>query len=162
MNTGPIRCLILACGNTLRGDDGAGPWLAAWAEQRFRDVAGVRVVVRQQWTPDLAEDIARAASVLFVDCSIASAPGAVQLVAVEPAPGADGLATHHLGAPELLALSSELYHAAPSEALLLAIGAGSTELGEAFSSAVSAALPAACRIVEETVLRLIGAPQLPA
>jgi Ni,Fe-hydrogenase maturation factor len=31
------RCLILACGNTLRGDDGVGPWLAEWAEKRFRE-----------------------------------------------------------------------------------------------------------------------------
>lgn len=155
MSPGPIRCLILACGNTLRGDDGAGPWLAAWAEQRFRDDPRVRVVARQQWTPELAEDIARASSVLFLDCSIASAPGAVQMVAVEPAPGAEGQATHHLGAAELLALSSELYETLPREAILLTIGVGSTELGERFSNAVATALPAACRTIEETIQRLL-------
>ena len=64
------RCLVLSCGNTLRGDDGIGPWLAEWAEERFKDEAGVRVVSRQQWTPDLVEEIAEAETVLFVDCSL--------------------------------------------------------------------------------------------
>ena len=81
---GEIRCLILACGNTLRGDDGAGPWLAAWSEERFREETGLRVVVRQQWAPELAEEIARAGSVLFIDCSVESDPGSVRIVAIRP------------------------------------------------------------------------------
>ena len=60
-----VRCLILACGNTLRSDDGVGPWLAEWAEERFLSETGVSVLIRQQWTPELAEDIARSESVLF-------------------------------------------------------------------------------------------------
>jgi hypothetical protein len=40
--------------------------------------------------------------------------------------------------------------------LLLTIGAGSTELGEVFSDPVSAALPGACTLIEETVLRLLS------
>jgi hydrogenase maturation protease len=146
------RCLILACGNTLRGDDGVGPWLAEWAEKRFASEAAVRVLSRQQWTPELAEEIARTGSVLFIDCLIDSAPGSVTLVPVEPAASKQGLATHHQGAPELLALTRELYNSLPRNALLLTIGAGSTELGEEFSDAVSASLPAACRLIEETVL----------
>jgi len=155
MSLTTARCFILACGNTLRGDDGVGPWLAEWAEEKFRSEAGVRVLVRQQWTPELAEDIARAHSVLFIDCSIDSAPGSVRLVPVEPAAPAQGLATHHLGAPELLALGCELYGSLPLNAQLLTIGAGSTELCEAFSDPVKAALPEACRLLEETVLQVL-------
>jgi Ni,Fe-hydrogenase maturation factor len=66
------------------------------------------------------------------------------------------MAAHHLGAPELLALGRELYHSLPQNALLLTIGAGSTELGEVFSDPVSAALPGACTLIEETVLRLLS------
>jgi Ni,Fe-hydrogenase maturation factor len=171
----PTRCLILACGNTLRGDDGVGPWLAEWAENTFRSETDVRVLARQQWTPELAEDIAHADSVLFVDASLTSAPGSVGLSRLELRGGsrlelslewrgelrvgpahAQGLATHHLGAPELLALADELFNSLPRAALLLTIGTGSTELGEAFSDAVAAALPAACRLLEETVLNLLG------
>ena len=85
MNAPPVRCLIVACGNTLRSDDGIGPWLARWAEGRFEAVAAVRVLSRQQWTPDLAEDVAHAESVVFIDCSVESSPGEVRSRPVEPA-----------------------------------------------------------------------------
>jgi hydrogenase maturation protease len=159
MQTKPIRCLILACGNTLRGDDGAGIWLARWAEQRFANTDGLRIIARQQWTPELAEEIAGSESVLFIDCSVDSPAGSVQLTPVEPAKGVQGFATHHLGAAELLALGGELYGPLPRIALLLTIGAASTELGEELSGAVKAALPDACRLLEETVLRLLADTQ---
>ncbi len=158
--TQPItRCLILACGNTLRGDDGLGLWLAEWAGRRFADNAGVRVLADHQWTPEIAEDVARASSVLFIDCSLDSEPGFLRLTPVEPAPGGQGHSTHHLGAPELVALSRDLYASLPRTALLLTIGAASIDLGERFSDAVEAALPAASKLIEETVLGLLGNPE---
>jgi len=149
------RCLVLACGNTLRSDDGIGPWLAGWAEERFGDELGVLVIARQQWTPDLAEDIARAESVLFIDCSIASAPGSVGLVEIEPCGPSQGLATHHVGAAELLGFARDLFDSLPRTALLLTIGAGSTELGETFSGAVLDGIPRACELMEQTVLKMM-------
>jgi hydrogenase maturation protease len=151
-----VRCLILACGNTLRGDDGVGPWLAQWAEERFRAEAEVKIVSRQQWTPELAEDIARADFAIFIDCSAASAPGSIELCEVKPALHGFAMDTHHLGAPELLALGRELFGAGPQSATLLTIGAASTELGEKFSEPVKAALPEACGILEEAVVRAIS------
>src|SRR5438105_2766334 len=109
MTVTPVRFLILACGNTLRGDDGVGPWLAAWADERFAAEPAIRVISRQQWTPDLAEEIALSDAVLFVDCALDAAPGIVNVVPVRPARPEAGLATHHTGAAELLALSEELY-----------------------------------------------------
>ena len=128
------RCLILACGNTMRGDDGIGLWLAAWAERSFAENANVRVIADHQWTPELAEDVARAQSVLFIDCSVDSAPGSLHLTPVEPAAVGQGINTHHQNAAELLALARELYATLPLNAQLLTIGAGSIEFGEAFSS----------------------------
>lgn len=154
-NSNSIRCLILACGNTLRSDDGVGPWLAEWIEQRFRPGSGIRVISRQQWTPELAEDIAQAHSVIFLDCSAEAAPGSVSLVHVDAAlPGA-AIGTHHLGAPEVLALALEFYGSVPQNACLLSVGAGSTELGDQFSDAVNDALPAACGILQSTALCLL-------
>ena len=67
MNSSPVRCLLLACGNTLRSDDGVGPWLAAWAEERFRTEARVSILSRQQWTPELARTLlARSPSFLSI------------------------------------------------------------------------------------------------
>jgi hydrogenase maturation protease len=155
MNAVSARCLILACGNTLRSDDGVGPWLAAWAEERFKPVPAVRVLSRQQWTPDLAEDVAQADSVFFIDGSVGSSPGEVRIHSVEPAPPGPGLASHHIGAAELLALSRELYDSLPREALLLTVGAGSTALGEMFSQSVNDALPEACNALESAVLAFL-------
>lgn len=112
-------------------------------------------IARQQWTPDLAEDIANAESVVFVDCAVDSAPGTVRLARVQPAPAKAGLATHHAGAAELLALTEELYGSLPCNALLLTIGAGSTEMGETFSESVYDALPHACKTLEAAVLKLL-------
>jgi hydrogenase maturation protease len=165
MTNSRALCLILACGNTLRCDDGIGPWLAQWAEERFLNDARVRVIARQQWTPDLAEDIAVSESVVFVDCSVDSAPGSVRLVEVEPVVASQGLATHHVGAPELLALARDLYDSLPSTAMLLTIGAGSTELGEEFSEPVLDAIPQACALLERAVmdrLRELDQRRLPA
>jgi len=159
MPPNPPIVLLLACGNTLRSDDGIGPWLAAWAAQALHTNPAIRVIARQQWTPELAEDIAAASAVLFLDCSVRAAPGQLDLIPVEPATAQPGLATHHLGAPQLLALAQQLYNACPAQAVLLTVGAGSTELGEAFSGPVQAALPRACTLLEETVLRLLAASE---
>ena len=147
-----IRCLILACGNTLRSDDGVGPWLADWAERHFSNQPEIRIISRQQWTPDLAEDISSSESVLFIDCSIESGPGSINLRPVQPSASSQGLATHHCGAPELLALARDLYSSIPQNADILTIGAGSTEIGETVSQPVLDTIPQACILVERTIL----------
>ncbi len=149
------RCLVLACGNTLRSDDGVGPKLAEWAAERFLKNEDVRVVARQQWTPDLAKDIADADSVLFVDSSLDSIPGRVSLAAVASNRGNGDAASHHLEAHELLGLTRSLYGSIADHAMLLTVGAGSTELGETFSEPVEAALPRARGVLEKTVLRFL-------
>lgn len=156
VNNKTARCLILACGNTLREDDGIGPFLASWAEQHFADTASVRVLSAQQWTPELSAEIAAAETVLFLDCSVNTSPGAVSLTPVSAAENLPRLMTHHLDATSLLALAREYYGATPREAMLFVIGAASLELREGFSDTMQAAIPAAQRALEETVLQLLG------
>jgi hydrogenase maturation protease len=155
MNTEIARCLILACGNTLREDDGVGPFLASWAEERFSASPNVRVLIQHQWTPELSAEIAEAQTVLFIDCAVNSIPGSVTLAPVEAAAETPRLFTHHLDATALLALARDYYSAQPGQALLLTIGAASLQLREAFSDTVSAALPEAQRTLEEAVLSLL-------
>jgi hydrogenase maturation protease len=150
------RCLILACGNTLRSDDGIGPWLADWAEQRFQANSDIHIISRHQWTPELAEDVAHAESVLFIDCSANSTPGSISLIEVQPATGPSTPATHHIGALELLGLARDLYNSQPRAALLLTVGAGSLELGELFSQPVLDAIPLACKKLEEAITNLLA------
>jgi hydrogenase maturation protease len=149
------RCLILACGNTLRNDDGVGPDLAEWAENRFQKDSSVRVIARQQWSPDLAGDIAAAESVLFIDSSLESLPGRVDFFPVMPRTANGGSTTHQFDAPYLLGLAHELYDSRSAHAMFLTVGAGSTELGETFSDEVEAALPRARGVLEKAVLRIL-------
>jgi hydrogenase maturation protease len=155
VNQEPNRCLVLACGNALRSDDGVGPKLAEWAAERFQQDANVRVVARQQWTPELAKDIADADSVLFVDSSTNSVPGRVSLAAVPSNRGNGTPETHHLEAHELLGLTRSLYGSMSAHAMLLTVGASSTELGETLSEPVEAALPRARGVLEKAVQRFI-------
>ena len=57
---------------------------------------------------------------------------------------------------ELLGLTRSLYGSMSAHAMLLTVGAGSTELGEAFSEPVEAALPRASGILEKAVLRFLA------
>ena len=123
MSSTQARCLILACGNTLRGDDGVGLWLAEWAEHHFSNQPGVRILADHQWTPELAEDVARAHSVLFIDCSFASPPGAIKLTPVEPAASPTAAFTHFATPAGLLAGARALYGAAPGAVLVSVAGA---------------------------------------
>jgi hydrogenase maturation protease len=149
------RCLVLACGNTLRSDDGVGPKLAAWAEERFRGEPEVRIISRQQWAPELAEEIAAADSVLFVDASVKPPPGRVRLIPVTSRVDSSVQPSHDLTPNQLLGLTRSLYGSIKSHAMLLTVGVGSTELGETFSAPVEAALPRARGILEKSVLRFL-------
>jgi hydrogenase maturation protease len=156
MTSTKARCLLLACGNTLRGDDGIGPWLADWTQERFNEEPGLQVISRQQWTPELAADIAAAESVLFVDCSTKSEPGSVEVIDVQPAAGSQGVGTHQVSAANLLGMAQELYGSLPHHAQMLTVGAGSTELSEEFSQAVLDAIPKALARLEEAVTALLS------
>jgi hydrogenase maturation protease len=157
MNAQPARCLILACGNTLREDDGIGPFLASWAEALFADKPEVRVIASHQWTPELAADVAEATTVLFIDCSVNAAPGSVAVTRILAGDEMPRLMTHHLDATSLLALARAYYERVPHSALLLTVGAGSLQLREGFSEVVTSALPEAKHQLESSVRELLNA-----
>ena len=140
------KCLILACGNPLRGDDGAAWHLAELLSETTLS-GQIRVIVQQQWTPELAEDIVNAASVLFVDCSLDAAPGSVSLSPVTPALTLPNFLTHHQEPAALLALTLSLYLRIPADCDLLVIGAATVEHTEQLSPAVEAALPKALKLL---------------
>ena len=157
----PIPCLILACGNPLREDDGIGPRLAEWAAEHWRSDPRIRVISRQQWTPELAADIAAAQSVLFLDSSVECGPGTLKVHPVRPAATPHGLNTHHSGASEILSLARDLYLTLPRTALLFTVGAASLGLHEGLSNTVQAALPRAIDLLQTTVQDLLSALPTP-
>jgi hydrogenase maturation protease len=122
--------LIIGYGNPLRGDDAAGPIAAG-------RLGGLAV---HQLTPELAEAIAQAGAVLFLDADATLAPGEISVTRIEPAPSH----LNHDATPQgLLALAREVYGAAP-QAWLIGMGGECYELREGLS-------PAARRAVERAV-----------
>jgi len=103
----------------------------------------------------MAEEVAAAEAVIFVDCSLDQAPGEMMLRELSSAPLKPGLVTHHLGAAELLRVAEDLYGSQPRRACLLTIGAGTIELGEGLSEALRDALPDAKSLLDQTVRQIL-------
>jgi hydrogenase maturation protease len=142
--------LLLACGNPLRGDDGFGGWLASRAQERFVSNQ-LEVVASRQFTPEMAEPISRADTVIFLDCSATSEPGQISLLAVEATTKPARLMTHHMSPESLLWMSQELYGRVPRVAYLITVGGESFKMEEGLSDTVRSAAPAALRMIGEMV-----------
>ncbi|HUK66270.1 MAG TPA: hydrogenase maturation protease [Anaeromyxobacteraceae bacterium] len=128
--------LIVAMGNPLRSDDGAGPAAVTGLEGPGRSVRLVPELM-----PELAEEVAHAKTVVFVDAREASPGGAVQVLALEPSPHARmGTFSHALSPEGVLALAASLYGHRP-KAFLVTVNGSDFELGEHLSPEVERALP---------------------
>lgn len=142
--------LVIGYGNTLRGDDGAGPWVvetiaaAGWP--------GVRCVTAHQLTPEMSEDVAVAGRVVFVDASVAE-----ETVAVRPVVGCRTGQGGHCCTPSLLLFLAELLHGRCPEAWLVSVPARRLELGEGLAPQTQTAAEEALRVVA----RILGARRRP-
>jgi len=101
--------LVIGYGNTLRSDDGVGAKVAAAVDEL--GLPGVAALVRHQLTPELAEPISSARTVVFVDAA-ADASTEVRLRPLEPADGAQ-LMAHAADPRSLLAFAQQLFGRCP-------------------------------------------------
>jgi hydrogenase maturation protease len=106
----PAGILIIGYGNTLRGDDGVGPRVASAIEKLH--LPKVRTLVCQQLSPEHADPIARAETVIFVDAAV-DGPKEVQLRALEPGPTTQ-LMAHAADPRTMLALARDVFGHAPT------------------------------------------------
>jgi hydrogenase maturation protease len=143
--------LVIGYGNPLRSDDGFGPCVAERLAGDDR-LAGAQVVARHQLTPELADDMARARFVVFVDARVdAGPPGRIRVERLAP-DDATRSSSHHVDPAGLLALSEQVYGRAPAAALV-SVSAGSVEIGERLTPAVAGAVAAAVETVVAIVVR---------
>jgi hydrogenase maturation protease len=148
MSATPHPALLLACGNPLRQDDGVGLCIAEAAEHLF-PASRLRIVAAQQFTPEMAADLAETDLVIFVDASAADEPGAIRVVSLSA--GDDRLETHRLDPPALLALAQSLCGHTPARAFALTVGAGHFGYGEEISGPLRQAVPRALRLLVNLV-----------
>ena len=128
--------LIIGFGNPLRGDDAMGPIAA-------ERLGGLAV---HQLTPEMAEEIASADAVLFLDADATLAAGEVVLTPLLPG---DAEMTHHASPAGLLQLARRVYGGSP-KAWVIGMGGADFGLREgltpAAERAVARALEAAGRL----------------
>jgi hydrogenase maturation protease len=145
-----VKVLILAYGNTLRGDDGAGPVAAALLRAAGLP-DGVAVLTLQQLAPELAESISSADRVIFVDAARGSDPGEICCSSLAADAGPESF-THDFAPAALLALARQLYGRVP-EAYALTLCGDSFDLSDQLSAAVAAAMPRFVETIRELALR---------
>jgi hydrogenase maturation protease len=123
--------LVIGYGNTLRGDDGIGPRVAE-AVGHLR-LPGVRTLICPLLTPELADPISRAGTVIFVDAAV-DAANEVQWRKLEPNETSQ-LMAHAADPRTMLALARDVFGRAP-EAWWLTIPAVDLGFCENFSPEV--------------------------
>jgi hydrogenase maturation protease len=120
--------VVIGYGNTLRGDDAIGPWVAgALAARHLPDVLALAVA---QLTPELAEQLAQARTAFFIDAQVDAfcAIEQTRLYAAET----NSHGTHQCSPRQLLELAQLLYGQAP-EAWMLRVSGEDFGLRESLS-----------------------------
>jgi hydrogenase maturation protease len=110
-----FNVLVIGYGNPLRGDDAVGQIVVGAVEQ-WR-IPKVKALALHQLAPELAEDLARASTVFFVDASVdvrLEHPVVQDIQATESV----GHSSHHSSPTELLALTKHLYGCVPRACLI--------------------------------------------
>lgn len=141
--------LVIGYGNTLRSDDGVGQWVAA--EVQGWNLQNVRSLPVHQLTPELAEMLASASSVIFVDAYPASSEALVQVCPLDPVDSSNFSLGHISDPRSLLALTQAVYGCTP-QAWLVAIPAVNFELGESLSPTTQQGIAVAL----DEIRRLLG------
>jgi hydrogenase maturation protease len=141
------RILIVGFGNPLRSDDGLGPRVA---EELLRNpLPAAEILVRHQLTPELAETVAHAELVLFVDAT--RRPGSDELRCVRvDASVATATFTHELTPAAILSLAEKVYGTSPP-AFEVSLHGECFDLGERFSPKIAEKLPALVDFVRNFV-----------
>lgn len=143
--------LVIGYGNTLRGDDGAGP--AVIEKLQVGSDPRLRAISRQLLTPELAETVASAGNVVFVDASIDSTEGAL-LRDVSPSESSRVLG--HASSPaEILAVARDVFGKTP-RAWLLTLPGVQFDFGNHFSETTRRAIAEAVTVINGLVGRSNG------
>jgi hydrogenase maturation protease len=105
----PAGLLVIGYGNTLRGDDGVGPRISDAVATL--GLPGVRTLTCDLLTPELADPVSQAESVIFVDAAV-DAPREVLLRPLAPAESSQIMA-HAADPKTVLALARDVFGHAP-------------------------------------------------
>jgi hydrogenase maturation protease len=143
------RKLVIGYGNPLRGDDRLGWEIAGRLAAGVTDES-VTIMSVHQLTPELAEPVSKADTVIFVDASYDGSPGTWKCEEIEPALAATDPLGHHFTIPGLLAYARAIFSGNP-KAYVVSVSAESFECREALSPSVEVALPQIVRYIRDKI-----------
>jgi hydrogenase maturation protease len=149
-----IPVLIIGYGNPLRSDDGIGcravqALLDEWPADQ------VRIETAHQLLPEMADWLAGAAHVLFIDACWDLVPGRIRSRVVHPEKSRTASMTHRFSPEGLLADARQYFHHHP-EAVLVSVGGASFEHGEGLSRQVESALPDLLSLIKKSVRKSLA------
>jgi len=146
------RTLILAFGDPLHGDDGAG-WQVASRLAASLEGHDVDIRIALQLTPDLLEPISHAELVIFIDTTHEGHPG--EWTCEEIFPGIDMRAhsCHEGDALRLMEFSRLIFHSRP-RAVLVSIGAKFFACGNHLTRVTEEVVPRVTTFISELVNEL--------
>lgn len=154
--------VVIAYGNSLRGDDGVA-WRAADQLKKKFASADISVLQQHQLVPELAERISRARAVIFVDAADAQAAGThtgeirIDEIEIREIDRSTRSPFHHQLSPgSLLALAEMLYGSGP-RAFVATLTGEDFSPGERLSPLVERALPDFLAKIERLIGELIKA-----
>jgi hydrogenase maturation protease len=152
----PLRYpfLIIGYGNDLRGDDAAGPRAAEAIEGWNKP--GLKVIIRHQLTPELAETLSQAHSVIFIDAAVNCSRAQMIPVSAE---GAEEMRVHLSNPESLMALAQAVFGRMP-QAWLVTIPAVQFEFGAMLSEATQKGIADALGMIREKVEDIGGSREL--
>jgi hydrogenase maturation protease len=139
-----IVVLLVGYGNLLRSDDGVGPAIVSRLAGIFAGNPLCACLTAHQLTPELAEQVAGADRVVFIDASVECGAGIVRIRRLASASAATSTLGHAASPEAILALAKALYHRAPS-AWSVAVGVANLAVGDQLSPAVTRAADRLCR-----------------
>lgn len=139
--------LVIGYGNSLRGDDGIGPYVAEMLARR--EMPFVVVQSTTQLLPELAEEVAGARGVIFVDACRIAGPCPVHIHRLNPTAN-DCRQGHCVGPQDVLWLASTCFGRIPP-AWLVAVAAYEFDLNNGLSSVARANALEAVTLVAELI-----------
>ena len=137
--------IVIGYGNTLRGDDGAGQYVARRLGVLRPDI---RSVEAHQLTPELAVDLAEVDLAFFVDARAEGPERGVEVADVADSGG--GASSHHLSTGTLLAMARALFGRAP-RAYLVSLPAFSFDFSDDLTPDARAAADAAVSLIARLI-----------
>lgn len=138
-----MKTLYIAIGNTLRGDDGVSHYILDRLEPRAGEIAiGVF-----QLTPEIAPEVARAETVIFIDADVDAIEPSIDPIATNAIRGTP--LAHSLTPAEIVCLAERLYGFA-GQAYLCRVPVASFD-GEQLSPVAEAAAEGALALLREEI-----------